>query len=332
MPADELGFRLEDLLQDLKETNVATSELRLLHSLFWNRTPTSGRVELLRTSIEECRSALQHLAGPRSKYDAVGVADLVWLRKISEHLALLVRFAADRDDRDFWLWIALQMHVRGRRLLRSLTQTIASPSAREVRWAIDRYLPAADIAAQVTSRYPSDDHRPWFVGRSAWDRMRLGEEQAVSAWQPPAWRDVINGAKKAAHPGELAILGHYELAYGVYSFRIHATPPGDDPSELVDAGLLAFGVALAAHRVASILGKHEVLAQQVAGTYASEMRDRIRLGPPPAPGDRVTFGMEDSADEHMVVLEVASDGLVARVRHVVDGSTSIRPCLELHNV
>jgi len=329
MRSEDLEFRLQDLLEDLREANSLTPELRFLHTLLWDSTQESGRVEVIGAAIEDARAAVKQLSRSNADVDGAGVEDIVWLRKVSEHLALLIRFSEGERVADYWLWIALHMHVRGLRLLRSLQATLTAPSPRELRWAIDRYRTPQEIALQIAERYPPGERAPWFVSEDAWHCMLGGDVHAIRSWHPPSWRRVIGAAMRTAHPGELTVLGHYELTYSVYSFRIHASAPGDDPSEMIDVGLLALTIALLAHRIAAIVDQHVGLSQRVAAAYGAALQDRIRLGPPPAPGDRVAFDPRD--DYTMIVVEVSSDGLVARVRDP-DGSTMIRPCMELLDV
>jgi hypothetical protein len=301
-------------------------ELKFVASLLWE-TGKAARMAHFRVLLTDISAALDTLSQRVHNEQRRGTELSLWLRKLTEHLATLLCFADDVEA-DYQLWFALNAHRRGVRVLKNIQSHLSVATSEEINWAIYPQVTTHDVAEMIGQR-SNVAARPWFVVDKTWSEMLNGDPTAIERWREPTMTRILAQASSLATPSEIAVLGVYQLNYGLYSTQIHAGVASLlEPWELMYDELLLVVAALLAARVAGLLLSHERDADDALDKIINDVSGLFRLGSPPKPGDKVWL-LGDRALE-IDVAEVSPDGLVARVRHdEALGNTEVRPCAAL---
>lgn len=325
----ELVFQANDLLEDLAERVAGTSNAeRLVQRLLWN-VGGLGRGQVLANVINDARVASSTLTEPSPNEGREGHELALWLRKLAEHIAVLVCFSGRDDVRDYWLWIVLVMNVDARKLTAALgTELSVPPTSNELDSFLDRYLSSCAIVKEIIDRYETSGTvgAPWFMKQERWEDILGGSVRAVETWQPYNMRAVMGRTRSTAHSLEVSVMGHYQLAYGHYSSQIHARPPGSAPLwESIEPDALWLSVITIAHRVAELVDHRHADAQRLAARAVESVAGVMRFDGPPEAGEKVRLPEGGEAD----VIEVARDATVAVVLRQADNRRQVRQTIEL---
>jgi hypothetical protein len=301
--------------------------LRLVRHVFWE-TGRAARLAHFRVLLADLTAALDALSHPAGNKQRRGTELSLWLRKFTEHLATLLCFADDDMNADYTLWLALCAHERGVRLLHNVQGHLSSTTNAEIDWTVDRKVSAKEILKMVNKRHNAAA-RPWFVDEQPWSAMLNGDQRVVSKWRVPTMHSIFERARARATPAEKAVLGVYQLNYGLYSTQIHAGAASSlEPWERMYNELLLVVAALLGARVSRLLKSHERDADDTLEEIISDVSGLFRLDSPPKPGDKVWL-LDDRTLE-LEVAEVSPDGLLARVLYKeASRGTEVRPCATL---
>jgi hypothetical protein len=319
--------RLQTVIQRLSNAVYRGNlELKFLAHLYWD-VGTAARMAHFRVLLTDISAALDTLGQPVHNEQRRGTELSLWLRKLTEHLATLLCFADDAVA-DYRLWFALNAHKRGVRVLNNIQRHLPGATSDELIWAIDP-LVATQAVVEMIEQRPNADTRPWFVVEKAWSEMLNGEHAAIQKWAEPTMTEILEQARSLSTPSETAVLGVYQLNYGLYSTQIHAGAASlIEPWEAMYDELLLVVAALLATRVASLLKSGEQDADDARDNIIDDVSELFRLGSPPKPGDKVWL-LDDRTME-IDVVAVSADGLIARIQHdEALGTTEVRPCATL---
>jgi hypothetical protein len=321
-------FETSDLLDDLAgQLEADTGPERLLRSLLWDRGPVIARTQALGSVVGSARIAWQALLAPTHDEDREGSEQALWLRKLAEHLATLVCFGERDDPRDYWLWMVLLGNHEAGRIIGALeTELTITPTRDQLDRVLGRTWSSEEISSAVRERYPPDSDPPWFVGMERWERLLNGEVEAVDKWRPLNMRAIMDRARPQAHPLEVSVMGHYQLAYGRYSSHIHARLAGDlSATPPMEEEVLWLSILAVVHRVSSLIQHRQAAAQQLAARVVEGLGRSFRFDGPPQVGELVML----LDMERATVVEVAQDATVALIERWSDGETEVRRAIEL---
>jgi hypothetical protein len=325
-------LEMTDLLDDILSRVGGDRVQETLRSLQWPYRPSMARTQVLFVAIVGARTAWRVLVERTNDEYREGHELALWLRKLVEQLATLVCFGERDDPRDYWLWRALMQYYEVRRLTTGLEEELSiTPTADQVASVIDLLVPSSGVFGEVRKRYVGTGAAaaPWFMTQAHWEPLLAGEVDIVDRWRPPRIREILDRAQTDAHPVEISVMGHYQLAYGRYSGPIHAQLSGETIlGPPLEKEALWLSIATMVHRVSALVGHRQADAQRlVSRTVASNAR-HARFDGPPQVGERVAL-IEGG---HACVVKVTRDATVALVRCEPDDRLEVRRSTELPRV
>jgi len=329
----DLKFETVDLLDDISERLAGTGPEQLLRILVSDRYPSVARHQMLYGITLDLKSGWAALNEPPDDERREGYERALWLRKLIEHLATLVCFADHDDIRDYWLWIALHEYCDVRRLIASLDGELSPTPTPEQLYRVlgMTHVPNSDVAHHVGDLYKTTDTatRPWFIKEVKWQQLVMGDADVVTRWRPPDMRQVMRLARPLAHPVEVSIMGHYQLAYGRYSSQIHARASGDPAHWInLEDDVLLVSIAAILHRLAELTKHRHTEAQLLTARIVASLAQDLRLDGPPEAGEVVELLHGETGR----VVDVAREATVAMFCRDSDGTVEIRRSVELLRV
>jgi hypothetical protein len=258
---------------------------------------------------------------------------MLWLRKLAEHLVVLVLFAERDTAADYWLWMILTEYREAERLKTALgRELLFPPTHSQLRHLMksSSTVPAGpEILRGINVLYQRSNtvSKPWFVTERRWKEMLEGEVASVKGWQPLRMRDLMERAGESSHPLESTVLGHYQITYGRYSSDIHAVHEGATAGRVTEDQVLWFSVLAVLHRLSELIDFEQGAVQRLTASVISYYADEFRLDGSPEVGEMVNLlGDEDFG---ATVLEVAPNAGVAVVKMEEDKDVLLKRGIEM---
>jgi|HubBroStandDraft_4_1064222.scaffolds.fasta_scaffold30291_3 hypothetical protein len=187
MDADR-KFETDDLLDDIASHLGGDNTQQLLHSLLWEHSLSVARTQALYSVSLDAKTAWRALTEPSNDELREGHEYALWLRKLVEHLAMLVCFAERDESRDYWLWLALIEHQQMQRIITALCEELSITPTHEQLRVVGRLRTTALDVVQVAQQGVVS---PWFITQAQWRQLLNGDADIVVRWRPPRVRQIL---------------------------------------------------------------------------------------------------------------------------------------------